>query len=1186
MKFQSNTNLRVAAELYVNTASFISMGVGVVVILLGWYLNIPFLKSIFSDAATMKFNTALCFLCSGLALWLLRQETNPPPMKRAGRIFAGLVLGIGLLSVIEYASGWNAGIDQLFIRDLATAPAAFPGRMSIITALCFSLCGLALLWIESRPSQYLSIAVLAFSLVAVIGYLFDYHALYHLPGFGSIALHTAWMFLILSLAILAARPALGIMREVMSDLEGGQAIRIFLPLTTLIMILLGRLIITGEHLGLYISADNMVILIVLLVLLYSPLIYLYARRINRAQTQVARLNRLYSTLSHINQSIVHVTTPAALYATICEVVIEYGEFRFAWIGLLDDHTGDVRPVAQKGIGSEWLQTQEINIRKAPFDQGLVGRAFHSRQISTSEDIQNDAGMTTALKEYNQQFGFRAAAVIPFRLAGTTIGVLGLFASDLGFFELDQERQLLREIGNDISFALDSMVAEQARTHLAAVVESSIDAIITKDLNGTITSWNRGAELIFGYSAAEIIGQPILRIIPPDRQAEEQHILDQIKQDRRVQHFDTVRRSKDGRDIDVSLSVSPLRDANNRVIGASKIARDITLHKRMEADLRTANERFEKAFRASPQALVISRASNGEIFEVNESFIDLLGYTPEETTGITSLALGMYANPEDRQRILEILQAEGSVRNLELQVLRKSGEQRTVELSTEAIQIADEACLLTILKDITERKQAEAQINLQTQLLAQARDAIIAADENYQIIFWNPAAEALYGWRAEEIVGRVGTELLQTEFPEASAAHMRQTIRETGFWIGEVTQGRKDGTRFTCEISSTVLHDEDGQIMGYISVNRDITEQKQIEERFRLAIESAPNAIIMVDQNEEIVLVNSRTELDFGYTRAELIGETMGMLMPERFRADHIQHFRKYFTRPSARPIINMQHDFYGLRSDHTEFPLEIGLTPIEMPRGTLVMATIVNITQRKQAEAQLNATLEELKRSNADLEQFAYAASHDLQEPLRTITGMVQLLQRKYEGSLDERGEQYIEFTVEAAGRMQTLIKDLLEYSRLNRNLPEAGVDLNDIVEQVLNDLAGLIENSQAVIKYEALPTLTAERLQMIRLFQNIIGNAIKFRSQRVPEIHIAAREVDDMWEISIRDNGIGIEPRYFERIFTIFQRLHTRTEYPGTGIGLSICRKIVERHGGRIWVESAPGQGSIFYFTLTAKEW
>jgi two-component system, chemotaxis family, sensor kinase Cph1 len=231
--------------------------------------------------------------------------------------------------------------------------------------------------------------------------------------------------------------------------------------------------------------------------------------------------------------------------------------------------------------------------------------------------------------------------------------------------------------------------------------------------------------------------------------------------------------------------------------------------------------------------------------------------------------------------------------------------------------------------------------------------------------------------------------------------------------------------------------------------------------------------------------------------------------------------------------------------------------------------------------------VEELRRSNQELEQFAYVASHDLQEPLRMVSSYTQLLARRYRGQLDDAADEFIGYAVDGANRMQTLINDLLAYSRVGtRGKPLAPIDMATLFEAARANMRVAIEESGAKVSYEALPTVMGDTTQLMQLLQNLIGNAIKFRDEnRTPEIRVGAERRDGEWLFSVSDNGIGIEEQYLERIFVIFQRLHNRTEYPGTGIGLAVCKKIVERHGGKIWVESKPYEGSTFYFTLRPGE-
>lgn len=243
------------------------------------------------------------------------------------------------------------------------------------------------------------------------------------------------------------------------------------------------------------------------------------------------------------------------------------------------------------------------------------------------------------------------------------------------------------------------------------------------------------------------------------------------------------------------------------------------------------------------------------------------------------------------------------------------------------------------------------------------------------------------------------------------------------------------------------------------------------------------------------------------------------------------------------------------------------------------------IEERQRAEELLREKAQELARSNADLEQFAYLVSHDLQEPLHVASGFLQLLARRYQSKLDAKGKEFVDCTLNSLSRMEQLIKDILDYSRVTtRGKAFEKVDANAVVEQVIKDLSLTIQEKKAKITHDALPEVMADKPQLTRVFQNLIGNALKFSGDQPPRVYVGARLAEGEWQFWVQDQGIGIDPKHYEEIFLMFQRLHSREEYPGTGIGLAICKKIVERHRGRIWVESAPGKGSTFYFTLPVR--
>src|ERR1051326_5602530 len=482
--------------------------------------------------------------------------------------------------------------------------------------------------------------------------------------------------------------------------------------------------------------------------------------------------------------------------------------------------------------------------------------------------------------------------------------------------------------------------------LASIVESSEDAIVSKDVNGIVTSWNRGAERIFGYTAAEMIGKPIEVIAAPGHLDEMPEILERIKRGERIDHYQTMRRAKDGSLVNVSLTVSPIRDASGRIIGASKIARDITAQVRAQAEI-----------------------------------------------------------AEQRERLRVTLHSLG--------------------------------------------------------------DAVISTDYQGNVTYLNPVAERLTGWSNAEADG--------APLPEVFCIVNEETRKPAESPVARVLR--------------------EGQVVGLA--------------------------------NHTVLISRSGVE---------------------------------YCIDDSAAPIRDTSGAITG------------------------VVLVFRDSTDKRNAQKKIESQTVELRRAITDLNQFAYAVSHDLREPLRNIANYAELLVRRFPGEADSDVERFESFITQGVTRMETLLSDILTYSLVGapEEHPPVPVDGNEVLAKTLENLHAAIVESGAVITNDSLPMLRASAMHLSQLFQNLLSNAIKYRSSRPPRIHIRVVRLQNDWRFSVVDNGIGIEPQYFQKIFGVFKRLHGKT-VPGTGIGLAICAKVVERYGGRIWVESYPGEGSTFHFTLPA---
>jgi PAS domain S-box-containing protein len=624
-----------------------------------------------------------------------------------------------------------------------------------------------------------------------------------------------------------------------------------------------------------------------------------------------------------------------------------------------------------------------------------------------------------------------------------------------------------------------------------------------------------------------------------------------------------------------------RDSSGRALGAEK--------------LQESEERYRSLIDGVQDYAIFTLDPGGKVVSWNAGAERIKGYKAEEIIGQNFSRFYLQTDIDEGKPEKELHQAATSGRSeIEHWRVRKDGSRFWANVVITAARDSSGRLLgfSEISRDISARKETEVKYR---GLLEAAPDAMVVVNAAGEIVLLNVQAEKQLGYRRDELVGQKVKNIIPEGFAERLIADGTRTAadalaQQIGTGI-ELVARRKDGSEFPIEIMLSPLESTEGILVT--AAIRDISVRKaseehlaQMEGRYRGLLEAAPDAMVVVNQSGEIVLLNVQAEKQFGYRRDELLGQKVKNIIPEGFAERLIADGTRTAAEALAQQI-GTGIELRGRRKYGSEFPIEIMLSPLESPEGSLVTAAIRDITERKKSEERLVKTVGELKRSNDELQQFAYVASHDLQEPLRMVASYTQLLAKRYKGRLDSDADEFIAYAVDGSNRMQGLIQDLLAYSRAGTN----GKALHEIssekaLKDALANLRATIQESGAVVTHDPLPAITTDDTQLVQVFQNLVGNAIKYRSAEVPRVHVSATKNGGKdWTFSVRDNGLGIDPQYFERIFVLFQRLHGREEFKGTGIGLTICKKIVERLGGRIWVESQPEKGSTFHFALPERD-
>ncbi len=660
------------------------------------------------------------------------------------------------------------------------------------------------------------------------------------------------------------------------------------------------------------------------------------------------------------------------------------------------------------------------------------------------------------------------------------------------------------------------------------------------------------------------------------------------------------RVKGGREIWATFDLKPLYE-NGRVTGALVVGHDVTEQRETREKLRESEERFRTILDHSRDGIYMVDLRTNRFLFISPSQIELTGFTLDELNAMTPEGALDRVHPDDREKMLgqqmQVMEGKDPGEPSEHRWMVKSGEYRWFSDRRNAVhdEHGEPTALVGTSRDITQRKREEQALHDSEERLSLALSAGHLATWDWNLVtnemVWNDEHYRMMGLKVGEIRPsfEAWARWVHADDRSAVLAAFSQCMGRGGDYAAEYRALWPDGTVRWISSFGYFGRDPEGHPTRSYGVLMDITERKRAEmalreseQRLRLHFDNSPLAV--VEWNSDFVITRwvGEAERMFGYTADETIGRTfydLNLIYPDDIPAVEVL-MTELTDRVSDKAVSsnrNITKD--GRVIDCTWYN---SVLMDERKNAPTVLSLVMDNTARVEAERELIKNSEELARSNAELQQFAYVASHDLQEPLRMVTMYLSLLRKKYGDELNPEAKKYMSVAMDGAERMRRMVNDLLEYSRVDtKERRFSPVDMNALAVQVRDGLRIAIEEANALVRLDPLPMVLADEAQMRQLLTNLISNAIKFRDDRRPLIEVSAMGRADEWVFAVKDNGIGIDPRFKEKLFQMFSRLQSRDEYPGTGIGLAISKKIVERHGGRIWVDSDGRSGSTFFFTI-----
>ncbi len=633
------------------------------------------------------------------------------------------------------------------------------------------------------------------------------------------------------------------------------------------------------------------------------------------------------------------------------------------------------------------------------------------------------------------------------------------------------------------------------------------------------------------------------------------------------------------------TVHQVTGSQGQVDGVIIVLVEVTQRELATQKLRESENTLSTVLRATPTG--IGLAVNGTFKWTNEAMSLITGYSENELSALDpSMLYPSYDEYETARTHLSAQMQAHITATVETQWRHKSGSAMHIILSSAAVDQANPlAGAVFTAVDITARRHADeerlAALKEIEDLYHHAPCGYHSLDDQGMYVRINDTELSWLGYTNEEIIGKKSfQDLITSESLTIFEENFPVLLQSGGIRDLEFDMICKDGSTFPVLLSATAIRDASGNFVRSRSTMFDITERRQAqerlresEERYRQMFQNNRAVKLLIDPESSAILDANQAAAEFyGYELARLKQMKIvdiNMLSPDEIYQEMSRAYAE------EKDYFEFRHRLATGETRH----VEVYSSPISLHGKTLLYSIVHDITERHRVQ-------EELMRSNRELQQFAYVASHDLQEPLRNVANCMHMLEKAHKGRFGPEAEQLMNYAVESVKRMKTLIQDLLTYSRVaTKEETHSLIDCEDVLKLTLLNLSTSIKEHGAVITHDPLPTVKADAAQLAQVFQNLIGNALKFHGTALPRIHVSAARNGREWVFAVKDNGIGIEPRHFERIFVIFQRLHKRTEYDGTGIGLAIVKRIVERHSGQIWVNSEPGKGTIFFFTLPIQE-